>query len=148
MDCNDFEKLAGRVLDGEAAPEEATALEAHAASCESCGVLIGDLSALGRLHSGLPELEPPAGLTDRIMAGIKRFETGWTGWIWRVLVPAAAAVFVLLGIRIGTQITDAWFGEPAVVQHSEVTGLEHLDVYPPDSFGKAIELAAKGEDDE
>ncbi len=147
MDCSDFEKLAGRVLDGEAATDEATALEAHAASCESCSVLIGDLSVLGRLHSGLPELEPPAGLTGRIMAGMERFETGRTGWRWRVLVPAAAAIFVLAGIRIGTQIMDAWF-EEAEVQHAEVTGLEYLDVYPPDSFGEAIELAAKGEDDE
>ena len=148
MDCNDFEKLTGRVLDGEASQEEATALEAHAVSCESCGVLIGDLSALGRVHSRLPELEPSGGLTDRIMAGIERFETGRTGWRWRVLVPAAAAVFVLLGIRIGTQIMDSWFEEDTVVQHAEVTGLEYLEIYPPDSFGEAMELAAKGENDE
>ena len=147
MDCNDFDKLVGRVLDGEAAPEEATALEEHAASCESCSVLIDDISAFGRLHSGLPELEPSAGLTDRIMAGIESLETGRTGWIWRVLVPAAAAIFVLLGIRIGTQITDAWF-EEAEVQHAEVTGLEHLADYPPYSVGDAIELAVKGGDDE
>lgn len=147
MDCNDFEKLTGRVLDGEASPEDATALEAHAVSCESCAVLIGDLSALGRVHSGLPEFEPSGGLTDRIMAGIERFETGRTGWRWRVLVPVAAALFVLLGIRIGTQIMDSWF-EKAEVQHAEVTGLEYLEIYPPNSFGEVMELAAKGENDE
>ena len=64
--------------------------------------------------------------------------------MWRVLVPAAAALFVLFGIRIGTQITDVWIEEPVVVEHAEFTGLEHLEDYPPYSIGEAIELAAKG----
>ena len=107
-----------------------------------------DFKIVNRIHAGLPELEPAADLADRIMAGIETMQTGRTGWMWRVLVPAAAALFVLFGIGIGTQITDAWFGDDNVVQHAEVTGLEHLYDYPPYSVGEAIELAAKGVDDE
>ncbi|MCK4549552.1 MAG: hypothetical protein KAU49_05265 [Candidatus Krumholzibacteria bacterium] len=103
-----------------------------------------DFDIITRIHSGLPELEPAADLTDRIMAGIEMAKTGRSGWIWRVLVPAAAALFVLFGIRIGTQIMDAWFEEPAVVQHAELTGLEHFEDYPPYSVGEVIEIAAKG----
>lgn len=147
MDCNDFRKLVGRLLDGEAGPGEAATMAGHTASCESCGVLAGDLDTLVRLHSDLPELEPRADITDRILAGIETMETGRTGWMWRVLIPAAAAIFVLLGIRIGTQITDTWF-EKAEVRHAEVTGLEYLEAYPPDSFGEVMELAAKGGDNE
>lgn len=106
-----------------------------------------DFNTITRIHSGLPQLEPAPDLTDRIMAGIEAGGTGRTGWIWRVLVPAAAALFVLLGIRIGTQLMDAYFEEPEV-RHAEVTGLEYLEAYPPDSFGEAIELAAEGGDDD
>lgn len=106
-----------------------------------------DNDIITRIHSGLPELEPAVDLTDRIMAGIEEAETGRTSWMWRVLVPAAAALFVLLGIRIGTQLMDAYFTEPEV-RHAEVTGLEYLEAYPPDSFGEVMELAAEGGDDE
>ena len=107
-----------------------------------------DFDMITRIHAGLPRLELAPDLTDRIMAGIEAAGTGRTGWMWRVLVPAAAALFVLFGIRIGTQITEVWFGETAAVQHAEVTGLEHFEDYPPFSIGEAIELAAKGVGDE
>jgi hypothetical protein len=106
-----------------------------------------DFNMLTRIHSGLPELEPAPDLTDRIMAGVEAARSGRTGWMWRVLVPAAAAVFVLLGIRIGTQIMDAWFEEPEI-RHAEVTGLEYLEAYPPDSFGEVMDLASRGGEDE
>ena len=103
-----------------------------------------DFDTITRIHSGLPRFEPAPGLVDRIMAGIEAAETGRTGWMWRVIVPAAAALFVLLGARSGTQITDTWFEETTVVQHAEVTGFEHFNDYPPYSVGEAIELAGKG----
>jgi hypothetical protein len=106
-----------------------------------------DFDMINRIHSGLPQLEPAPDLTDRIMAGIEVAGTGRTGWMWRVIVPAAAAIFVLLGIRIGTQLMDAYFEEPEV-RHAEVTGLEYLEAYPPDSFGEALVLASKGGEDE
>lgn len=106
-----------------------------------------DIDIITRIHSGLPQLEPAPDLTDTIMAGIEVPETGGAGWMWRVLVPAAAAIFVLLGIRIGTQLMDAYFTEPEI-RHAEVTGLEYLEAYPPDSFGEVIELASEGGDDE
>ena len=106
-----------------------------------------DFNTIARIHSGLPQFEPVADLTDGIMAGIEGSETGRSGWMWRVLVPAAAALFVLFGIRIGTQIMDAWFVEPEV-RHAEVTGLEYLEAYPPDSFGEVMDLASRGVDDE
>ncbi len=106
-----------------------------------------DYKIIDRIHSGLPRLEPAADLTDRIMAGIEAAETGRSGWMWRILVPAAAALFVLLGIRIGTQIMDAWFVDPEV-RHAEVTGLEYLEAYPPDSFGEVMDLASRGGENE
>ncbi len=106
-----------------------------------------DFDTITRIHSGLPRLEPAPDLVDRIMAGVMTAEPGRTGWMWRVLVPAAAALFVLFGIRIGTQLMDTYFEEPEV-KHAEVTGLEYLEAYPPDSFGEAMDLAAKGGDDE
>ena len=106
-----------------------------------------DFDIITRIHSGLPGLEPAPGLTDRIMVAVEAADEGRTGWAWRVLVPAAAALFVLFGIRIGTQLMDTWLEEP-VVKHAEVTGLEYLEAYPPDSFGEVMDLASKGGDDE
>jgi hypothetical protein len=105
-----------------------------------------ELDILTRIHSGLPELEPPPGLTDRIMSAAEAYDRR-AGWLWRVLVPAAAALFILLGVRIGTQIMDAWFTEPQIDQ-AEVTGLEYLADCPPDSFGEVMDIASKGGDDE
>jgi len=106
-----------------------------------------DYDTIARIHSGLPEFEPAPDLTDRIMAGIEAADAGRMSWMWRILVPAAAALFVLFGIRIGTQLMDTYFEEP-LVKHAEVTGLEYLEAYPPDSFGEAMDLASKGGDDE
>ena len=101
---------------------------------------------LTRIHSGLPELEPPPGLTERIMSAVQA-EARPAGWLWRVLVPAAAALFILLGVRIGTQIMDVWFAEPEIDQ-AEVTGLEYLADCPPYSLGEVMDIASKGGDDE
>jgi hypothetical protein len=106
-----------------------------------------DFRTIDRIHSGLPYLQTRHDLTDRIMAAVADADEERTGWLWRVLVPATAAVFILLGVRIGTQLMDTWLEEPEV-RHAEVTGLEYLEAYPPDSFGEALELAAKGGDDE
>lgn len=99
------------------------------------------------IHSGLPALDPPAGLVDRIMLRVEEEESGRTGWLWKVIVPAAAAAFVLMGVSIGSRIHDSFFGveEPKT---AEATGLEYLADYPPDSFGHTMELAARGGEDE
>jgi hypothetical protein len=95
----------------------------------------------------LPDLDTPEGLTDGIMLRISEEGPGRTGWLWKVMVPAAAAVFVILGIAIGNRITDVLLGRPDL-RTAEATGLEYLDDYPPESFGEAMELAARGGGDE
>ncbi len=107
-----------------------------------------ELEILDEIHAALPRLEAPGDLTDRIMSLIERADSERAGLAWKVLAPAAAAVFILLGIRIGTQIADVYFRPEPVIRSAEVTGLEYLDAYPPDSFGQAIELAVRGGENE
>ena len=143
----DFRRLAGRILDGAASPGEAKELEMHLASCEDCRATFARLEGITNLHAGLPEIELSGRFIDRVMADVEELNAERSGWMWRILVPAAAAVFVLLGIRIGAQITDSLLPE-SEVNHAEVTGLEYLDDHPPDSFGRVMELAAGGGEDE
>jgi hypothetical protein len=147
MDCSDFRRLTGRMLDGAVNRKEAEELGLHVASCEDCREAFARLEGLTNLHAGLPEIGLPGRLTDRIMDRVAELDVERTGWLWKILVPAAAAVFVLLGIQIGTQITDSLLPE-SEVNHAEVTGLEYLDDHPPDSFGRIMGLAARGGEDE
>lgn len=106
-----------------------------------------DFDRITRIHSGLPRLDPPAGLIDRIMLRVEEEESGRIGWLWKVIVPAVAAAFVLIGISIGSRIHDTFF-EKEEVRTAEAMGFEYLADYPPDSFGRTMELAARGGEDE
>jgi len=106
-----------------------------------------DFDRISRIHSGLPRLEPPAGLLDSIMLRVEQEQSGRTGWLWKIIVPAAAAMFVLIGVSIGSRIHDTFFRKEEV-RTAEAMGLEYLADYPPDSFGHTMELAARGGEDE
>ena len=106
-----------------------------------------EFDKIDRIHSGLPVLDPPAGLVDRIMLRVEEEESGRAGWLWKVMVPAAAAAFVLMGIGLGSRIHDSFFRDEEPMT-AEAMGLEYLADYPPDSFGHTMELAARGGDDE
>jgi predicted anti-sigma-YlaC factor YlaD len=147
MDCRRFRGLAGRMIDGEAGSAEAGAFERHLGACPGCERYYAGLRALAALHAGLREIEPPAGMTDRIVAASRAKARPASGAAWRVAVAAAAGAVVLLGIYAGSIISRSYLEAPAPT-YAEVTGLEYLDDYPPASLGEAIEVAAGGAEDE
>lgn len=141
MRCDKARKLAS--LPG-GSPRE---VDMHIRACPACLEWLRAVSAIDEIHRSLPVLEAPEGLTGRILDQVA--ETGQESGrgTWKFLVSAAAAAFVALGIYAGSLIGDSMLGPPEP-HYSAMTGLEYLEAYPPESVGEALDLAARGEQDE
>jgi len=67
MQCTEFEALLTEAIDGTLAAPEMERARAHASACDLCGPLFA-LAQEGRtMLRGLPEIEPPAYLTQKIL---------------------------------------------------------------------------------
>ena len=71
INCEAFEGLLPRHLEGEADAAERMALEAHAAGCAECGALLDDIRGITSEAGSLPVLEPSRDLWDGIAARIE-----------------------------------------------------------------------------
>lgn len=107
--CDEYWELISARLDGALSPEEEARLEAHLASCPDCRAAEEELSAIHRGLEALPPIEPPAGLTERIMAAVEadavvplpvKKRAPWRKWL-----ASAAVLAVILG---GTAVLRPW----------------------------------------
>ena len=106
--CEEYELLLSAQLDGQLSAREASALEAHLASCPHCRALQAEL-ALIQKEAELLTLEPPADLTAKIMAQVRlepRVSTPLTAsssrrrWT-RFLAGAAVLALIVAGASYG-----------------------------------------------
>src|SRR3954467_15331108 len=88
MTCTDFEGLLAEAIDGTLTSGDMERFNAHAASCELCAPALALVQEGHGLLRGLPELEPPAYLLQKILnvtsevparAVRKQEARGWTG---------------------------------------------------------------------
>jgi len=70
MKCEEIKKLLTELLDGELPPEDAAAVEKHAAGCETCGAELGALRQMSALVKSLPKAAAPAGLAQKVTASL------------------------------------------------------------------------------
>jgi len=70
MRCPELREWMSLALDGRLPAEARCLLEAHIAVCPDCAWEWERWQEIGALFDGAPTLEPPAGLTERIMARI------------------------------------------------------------------------------
>lgn len=75
MTCNEIENLLPAYREDLLSPEERKTIAGHLASCPRCGRALADLKKAEALVRGLPEVEPPPFLEQRIMSRIRQ-ETG------------------------------------------------------------------------
>lgn len=68
---SEYLELISAGLDGALSPEETDRLEAHLAQCPDCKALYDQMWVTTKAVKGLPPVEPPADLTDRIMANLR-----------------------------------------------------------------------------
>jgi len=104
--CDAYSELISLRLDGALSPEEEARLEAHLEQCPHCRDLARDLEALHGALAGLPPVEVPADLSDRIAAAVaadkvlplapKKKLLPWKRW-------AAAAAVIALALLGSTQ---------------------------------------------
>lgn len=109
--CDEYVALISAAIDGALSPAEQKKLAEHLASCPECQALYEELTALHTALSGLPPVEVPADLTERILAAVaaeqilpqekKKSPIPWQRWL------ASAAVLAVV-------VAGAWSWKPWV----------------------------------
>jgi anti-sigma factor RsiW len=100
MMCADVERLVHPYIDGELDGEDCTAVERHAAGCETCRAKVAyharfkaDLRS--RLRSSAARPEPPERLLEQVRAALDRADARGEGpvpRVWRRALPASAGM--------------------------------------------------------
>ncbi len=92
MNCNDFEQLAGELLEGESHAGAST----HLASCPNCRLLMDELAAIQHAVHTLPAREPGDRLWEKLHAAAMQ-EGLWketSRWRWLEFLAPEAQEFV------------------------------------------------------
>jgi len=103
--CERYEQQISALLDGELPEEEQTALRAHLQTCASCAATYRMFSNLSAAMQDLTA-EPPADLTDRILAQIEKEKivpieaAGPKKRGWKTFAATAACLAVIVGVAV------------------------------------------------
>lgn len=110
--CAEYESLILRSVDGVLDPPNQSRLTAHLVGCAACRAAMQDQRAMATLVAAAFEVDPPRGLSTRVLAGLE--ETGswldwldFRGWTWRVSPVAAALALVAWLVVSFTQTATA-----------------------------------------
>lgn len=112
--CEEYIQLISAAVDGALSPQEEARLTSHLVNCPECRALLSDLQTLHAQLSDLPPVQPPEGLSQRVMEAVEADrkviplpQTGWKkapgrrqSWL------AAAAVLAL--VLAGTWSVKPW----------------------------------------
>jgi anti-sigma factor RsiW len=113
--CEREREAIGALVDGELAPDERAALEAHLAGCAGCRQEFEELSRLAAAFASLPAVEPAPDFEARFWARIAReadAPEGFAARLRRLLSPgraialgavAAAALLLFLNLPRGPE---------------------------------------------
>lgn len=102
--CRDMENRFTAYLDGYLDTAERAIVEEHLSTCPDCLHKIEELKRMRVILAGLDEIDPPPGLTEKIMSRINEEEEGKPGFFRRLFFPlhikvpvqALATVFVVV----------------------------------------------------
>jgi len=84
MECQQIQERLSAYLEGSLPPAEKALIEQHLKPCQRCQEALADLRKTIEVVQGLPEVEPPAWLTQRVMARV-RSEAAPRKTIWERL---------------------------------------------------------------
>lgn len=105
------DRLLAEYADGTLEVGDRAAVEDHLASCPACREELRQAARARALLRGLPEVEPPAGLTLAVRRRARRGGGRTAGVAWKVAVAAAAAGVIAVGaVTIATGPPDALTG--------------------------------------
>lgn len=102
MDCDRVREELSAYLDGELAAPEAGQLRAHLDRCPTCRGELDSLRRAAEAVKDLPPLKAPAGLREKVMAGVRAEETADAPRMspWRAWWPVAATVLIAAVIML------------------------------------------------
>ena len=136
MNCNEFEIQLSEYLDAALAGPLLQEFEQHRRECALCALLLENVREASAALHAFPEVEAPAGLTDRILDATSRAPKGFLGrlagylHVDRQFLPqlAAAAVVVLFLLSVAY---NAYFraGQPAQARLTQESNLANLMEY-------------------
>jgi hypothetical protein len=104
MKCTNIREKVSEYIDGIISPEEKNLIEGHLQSCEECNEYFADMRKTVEHVHNLEEIEPPAWLTQKVMAKIRSEVVPKKGILERLFcplyikLPLQAAVAVLLAV--------------------------------------------------
>ncbi|TAN43356.1 MAG: DUF2275 domain-containing protein [Nitrospirae bacterium] len=104
MDCGKIRKDLHAYLEGLTTPDEKKAVEEHCAQCAGCRTALEELRLTVSQLNELEELEPPAWLTQKVMARIRDEKTAQRGILSRFFgglrmgIPVTAAATLLIAV--------------------------------------------------
>lgn len=84
MECSEVQKRLTAYLEGTLPPEERALVEEHLAPCRQCSQSLAELKRTLEHLQGLPEVEPPPWLAQKVMARV-RSEAETKRGIWQFL---------------------------------------------------------------
>ncbi|MFZ5864245.1 MAG: zf-HC2 domain-containing protein [Thermodesulfobacteriota bacterium] len=138
MRCGDYQRIIGRLVDGELDARGSTIVQDHLAICAECRAFHERLTLLDRSLKSVPRLEPRMSLAGMVKARIAEERQGSQTSIfvprW-IQVPVAVALIMVavgLGNLAGRTLTDILEGPPPDA------GLELLVSSPGMSFGEVL----------
>src|SRR4030043_1068432 len=87
MKCQDIQQMLSAYVEGIVPPEEKMLVDEHLTSCQKCNESLSDLrKTIDYVHS-LEDVEPPAWLTQKVMAKIKAETEPKKGIIQKLFYP-------------------------------------------------------------
>jgi Predicted integral membrane protein (DUF2275)/Putative zinc-finger len=103
MNCQEVQKYLSDFLDESLDVEHSQTVSNHLAACAPCSEEMASLAECQRLVSGLPEVEPPVGFSNRVMAYVR--EAAPKPSLWERLfsplrskIPLQATAVVLIAV--------------------------------------------------
>src|SRR4030042_2444232 len=102
MDCSDIQEKLSAYIEGVISSEEKTLIEEHLKSCLKCSESLADLRKTMEYVKNLEEIEPPAWLTQKVMARVRSEVEPKKGILQKLFYPlyikipleAAAAILI------------------------------------------------------
>ncbi len=87
MECNGIKEKLCAYLEGTLSSEEKKLIKEHLNSCPQCNTALEDLKKTGELVKSLEEVEPPAWMTQKIMARIRAEQEKKRGIFQKLFYP-------------------------------------------------------------
>ena len=159
LSCEKCRNGLSAYLDGELSALELALVEGHLSLCESCSAVLTDMKRLEPLLCSLDVPPPPPDLTSRILTEARmRQQTGGKDrfnslrntlliQFWKHISPAAAALFLGLGIGVYMGLTgfqDTDMNTAQTVKMDYQLAEEHMyaisvfSLVPPNSIEAAM----------